>query len=88
MHTNNVLHRDIKSDNILFSLDGEIKITDLGFACSLDEKRNQRKTKIGTPNWVAPEIVRGVMYDKSVDIWSYGCFAYELATGMPPFSEI
>ena len=88
MHKNNVLHRDIKSDNILYSTNGEIKITDLGFACELDEQKEKRKTKAGTPNWVAPEIAKGVLYDKSVDVWSYGCFAYELATGMPPFAEI
>ena len=88
MHENNVLHRDIKSDNILFSSEGEIKITDLGFACSLTEQKKYRQTRAGTPNWVAPEIAEGTIYHKSVDVWSFGCFAYELATGQPPFSEI
>ena len=89
MHENNVLHRDIKSDNILHSLDGgEVKLADLGFACTLDEKKKNRKTKMGTPNWIAPEICNNVQYGKSVDIWSFGCFAHELATGMPPFHKI
>jgi len=88
MHRKNVLHRDIKSDNILFSRDGEVKITDLGFSVFLSEQNEFRKSKKGTPNWVAPEIYKGVRYSKSVDVWSFGCFAYELATGWPPFAHI
>ena len=88
MHRRNVLHRDIKSDNILYSADGEIKITDPGFSCFLSEQEAWRKTKKGTPNWVSPEIAAGVQYSKEIDVWSYGCFAYELATGNPPFANI
>ena len=88
MHNKNVLHRDIKSDNILFSEDGQIKITDLGFSCFLSEQQSWRKTKKGTPNWIAPEIVKGTQYSKEIDVWSFGCFAYELATGKPPFANV
>ena len=56
MHQNNVLHRDIKSDNILHSADGRIKIGDLGTACFLSKERVKRKTPAGTWNWIAPEI--------------------------------
>ena len=81
MHENNVLHRDIKSDNILHSANGDVKISDLGFACFLSEQQANRKTKKGTPAWIAPEIMTGIRYAKTVDIWSFGIFAYELATG-------
>ena len=81
MHDENVLHRDIKSDNILISPDGGVKITDMGFACVLSEQQEKRKTQKGTPHWIAPEIAKGIHYDKTVDIWSLGCFAHELATG-------
>ena len=57
MHQHNVLHRDIKSDNILYSVEnGDVKISDLGFACSLTQQKKLRVTKKGTPNWIAPEI--------------------------------
>ena len=88
MHSKNVLHRDIKSDNILCDRNGEIKIADLGFSVFLSEQQAYRKTKRGTPNWVSPEIAQGVQYSKEVDVWAYGCFAYELATGSPPFANI
>ena len=88
MHRRNVLHRDIKSDNVLYSGGGDIKITDLGFSCFLSEQAEWRKTKKGTPNWIAPEIVAGKFYSKDIDVWSFGCFAYELATGNPPFHTV
>ena len=88
MHRNNVLHRDIKSDNILHSEDGRIKIGDLGTACFLSKERVKRKTRAGTLNWIAPEIAQSSEYSKAVDVWSFGCFAYELASGNPPFSNI
>ena len=88
MHEHNVLHRDIKSDNILHSLEnGEVKISDLGLSCALSQEKRLRVTEKGTKNWMAPEIFNHIQYAKSVDIWSYGCFAYELAMGVPPFSD-
>ena len=56
MHSKNVLHRDIKSDNILCDRHGGVKIADLGFSVFLSEQQAYRKTKLGTPNWVSPEI--------------------------------
>ena len=88
MHNRNVLHRDIKSDNILSSMDGNIKLADLGFSVCLSKQEEYRKTKRGTPNWVSPEIAQGIKYSKEVDVWAFGCFAYELATGYPPFAKI
>ena len=88
MHNSNVLHRDIKSENILFRANGEIKIADLGLSVFLHEQKMFRNSMKGTCNWYAPEIVKGQHYSRSVDIWSFGCFAYELATSRPLFFEL
>ena len=85
MHNKNILHRDIKSDNILVRPNGEIKLADLGFSVFLSEQEAYRKSQRGTPSWVSPEIVNGTFYTKEVDVWALGCLAYELATGQPPF---
>ena len=86
MHDRNVLHRDIKSDNVLCRPDGQIKIADMGFSVFLTEQQDYRMTKKGTPSWISPEMCQGVAYSKEVDVWAFGCFAFELATGDPPFS--
>ena len=75
MHKKNVLHRDIKSDNILSNSEGEVRVADLGFSNFLSDKDKYRKTQGGTMNWIAPEIAKGVRYSKQVDIWSLGCYA-------------
>ena len=88
MHMEDIIHRDIKSDNILHNLEGEIKIADMGFACVLSDEEQNSEANKGTTHWIAPEIKKGTLYSKSVDVWSFGCFAYELATGAPPFFNI
>ena len=85
MHNKNVLHRDIKSDNILFKPDGTLKICDMGFSVFLSEQKKYRDTQRGTINFVSPEIAQGIHYSKEVDIWAFGCLAIELALGYPPF---
>ena len=87
MHNYNVLHRDIKSENILSSSDGEIKIADLGLSKPLSQEESQRKTRAGTLPFYSPEIAQGIQYSKEVDVWAFGCFAYELATGFAPFAK-
>ena len=84
MHRKNVLHRDIKSENILSSKDGEIKIADLGFSKPVSP---ERKTRAGTVPFFSPELAAGTRYSKEVDVWAFGCFAYELATGFAPFAS-
>ena len=88
MHKEGILHRDIKSDNILHNSEGEIKIADMGFACVLSSEEQKGEVGTGTTHWIAPEVKKGTLYSKKVDVWSFGCLAYELATGSPPFFDL
>ena len=86
LHDRHILHRDIKSDNILVSFDGAIKLADFGYATQLTTQQNSRKSKVGTVCWMAPEIITGKhLYDNKIDIWSFGIFVIELANGEPPY---
>ena len=85
MHAESILHRDIKSDNILCSSNGDIKIADLGLSAFLSEEKIYRKTPAGTLNWMSPEILSGTIYSYEVDVWAFGIFIHELGTGQPPF---
>jgi serine/threonine protein kinase len=85
MHKNYRIHRDIKSDNVLVDLTGQIKLADFGFAISLTEETNKRTSIVGTPYWMAPELIKGNPYDFKVDIWSLGITLVEMAEGEPPF---
>ena len=86
LHSNNIVHRDIKSDNILTDRNGEVKLADFGYSAQLTKERAARSSKVGTLCWMAPELIRGERrYDTKIDIWSFGIFAYELAEGDPPY---
>lgn len=84
MHSKNVLHRDIKSLNILTNSLGEIKVADMGMSTFKDDWEEYRHTRVGTSYWQAPELLNGRNYTKNVDVYSLGCLAYEIATGKPP----
>jgi len=87
LHNCHRIHRDIKSDNLLLNLKGEIKISDFGYAAQLGELKTKRNTIVGTPYWMAPELIRGQDYSNKVDIWSLGIMVMEMAEGEPPYME-
>jgi len=86
MHKRNYAHRDIKPENILMqdseSLD--LKIADFGFATAFNQT-DKLKQKLGSPLYMAPEIVRGDQYTSAVDIWALGVIGFIMLSGRPPF---
>ncbi|CAM9236364.1 unnamed protein product, partial [Discosporangium mesarthrocarpum] len=98
LHQQNMVHRDVKAGNVLLTTDGKAKLADFGVSAvmqtfspvcnSLHQEGQKRGTVIGTPYWMAPEIIQELPYDIKCDIWSLGITAIEMAEGSPPLSKV
>ncbi|XP_054621198.1 myosin-IIIa isoform X2 [Dunckerocampus dactyliophorus] len=93
LHVNNTIHRDVKGNNILLTTHGGIKLVDFGVSAQLTNTRLRRNTSVGTPFWMAPEVIAceqqlDSTYDARCDVWSLGITAIELGDGDPPLSEL
>jgi fused-like protein len=86
LHAQNIVHRDIKAQNVLIGSDGVLKLCDFGFARSFSSASPLLSSALGSPLCMAPEILAGRKYDASADLWALAVMLYELAAGFPPFN--
>jgi len=88
LHEQGVIHRDIKGANILTTKEGLVKLADFGVATRLDAEVFKEQSVVGTPYWMAPEVIEMAGVSAASDIWSVGCTVVELLTGSPPYFDL
>jgi len=88
LHENHTIHRDIKAANILVDITGKIKLADFGCSKICQTELPEATSLQGSPFWMAPEVILGVGYSYTADIWSLGCTVLEMLTGGPPFCKL
>lgn len=88
LHKKEICHRDIKCGNVLLTNDGHVKLADFGVSAELTNTINKRKTVVGSPFWIAPEVIKESHYDGRADVWSLGITTIEMAEGAPPHSNL
>jgi NIMA (never in mitosis gene a)-related kinase len=87
LHSNKIIHRDIKLLNIFLLRNGRVKIGDMGISKHIIDDEVLNMTRVGTPLYLPPEVVKGQPYDYKIDIWSLGCTLYHLVRFRPPFED-
>lgn len=88
LHDDKKIHRDVKAGNILIAKNFQPKLADFGISCQLQNTWARRNTVIGSPYWMAPEVIKGVSYNAQADIWSLGITCIEMAECQPPYYHI